>query len=135
MEAYKDNAYNPEEDILAPKVFKKMVVGALGPWCYIHFGLPCSSWSRRNINLNQGTRTVAEPWGNNSLPRDLHGNKISRKVIRLVHISHAKNSWWSIENPTSSLVWATKPMIALTKRCGVQKVSFCQCMHGLKFSK
>jgi hypothetical protein len=133
VEAYPGGKYDEEQDLSRPCVFRRLLGEAQRGWAFWHFGLPCKSFSRLNVNFNDGTRTRVNPWGDGSLAREVLGNLLLRLTLRLIAVLGSRGSWWSLENPTSSFVWSIPAVRRLRRRPGVHVVRFCQCMFGLKF--
>ena len=134
IEAYPGGVYNEAHDVLIPAVAKALRAEAAAGWGYWHLGLVCSSFSRLNVNLNAGTRTQAAPLGDGTLAREVYGNRLVDFTVSLVRILVSRGSWFSIENPTTSLVWSI-PSIKKLRRLGggVRTIRFCQCMYGVRF--
>ena len=131
MDAYPaKNVYVPEHDLLMPSVVKQLeALFAAGCYFYVHFGLPCSSFSRLQ-HWNGGTRTLAHPEGDCSLEREIIGNKLARITARLCLILHKAGCYFSIENPRFSYVWNFPPILKLLDVAF--DVDFDQCMYGLR---
>ncbi len=100
-----------------------------GAYAYIHFGLPCTSWSCwQRLNPNS-TRSSEHPEGENPTPSELAANLLASRTASLCLAQQRAGGFWSVENPGSSLVWSFGPIEALLRH-GVD-VNFDQCMYGL----
>ena len=121
--------YVKEQDIEDDEVFAdlKRQIGA-GAFWYVHFGLPCSSWSAIQ-RLNKGTRRAHIPEGDGSLAREVRGNLLASRVAQLCQLQSKQGLFYSIENPKDSYVWAFQPVAEL--RTGAFDVCFDQCEYGL----
>jgi len=130
LEAYPgDKVYIPLHDLdRAPVVSRLLKLIYKGKYYYIHFGMPCSSFSLLQ-NLNKGTRTSLRPEGDGSLDRERLGNRLADAVCLLCRAQHEIGGYFSIENPRSSFLWKYAPVRDLFQFCG--SVSFDQCMYGL----
>lgn len=105
--------YVAEHDLLIPKVvalLEKQIIA--GVYYYVHFGLPCSSFSLLQ-NLNGGTRTALHPEGDGSLERENIGNRLAKTVARLCRLLHSNGAYFSIENPKTSRAWQFGPIARL----------------------
>ena len=124
------NIYVPEHDLLRPSVVKHLeAMFVEGYFFYVHFGLPCSSFSSLQ-HWNGGTRTQANPEGDCLLEREVTGNKLAKVTARLCRILHDAECFFSIENPCSSYVWNFPPILKLLEVAS--DVKFDQCMYNLQ---
>jgi len=98
-----------------------------------HFGIVCASFSRLNVNFNQGTRTKDMPLRDGSLQREVVGNLLCESAVTVIRALLKVGGLFSIENPTSSFLWLHPTIKALRLERGVRLVRFCQCMYGLQF--
>jgi hypothetical protein len=130
LEAFpQKGTYRREHDIMNDYVFDDLVEKIeAGVYCYVHFAVPCSSWSALQ-NLNSGSRTVRQPEGSGTVPSEIHANCLVKRVVRLCFLLVQHGAFFSIENPKSSKLWHFQPMVALAE--GHHFVTFDQCMHGL----
>ena len=130
MEAYPSRGvYVKEHDLLDRSVFLRLRKWVLeGLFVYIHFGLPCSRFSRLQ-NLSGGTRTADRPEGDGSRQNEVIGNQLADEVAELCWCLHSMGCYFSIENPASSLVWGYAPIESLLE-IGFD-VCFDQCEFGL----
>jgi len=130
IEAYPSkNVYLPRHDLDRPCVVSKLLkLICKGKYYYIHFGMPCSSFSLLQ-NLNKGTRTSSRPEGDGSLERERLGNRLADAVCLLCRAQHEIGGYFSIENPRSSFLWKYAPVSELFEFCS--SVCFDQCMFGL----
>ena len=82
------NIYGPEHDLLRPSVVKHLdTLFVAGCFFYVHFGLPCSSFSSLQ-RWNNGARTQANPEGDCLLEWEVIGNKLAKVTARLCRILH-----------------------------------------------
>ena len=132
IEAYRDGKYDPSQDVLIPEVSAGIIESLMALWCYCHFGTPCSSFSRLRAAFCGTSRTVDNPWGDESDPAEALGNKLLRWTFHVIASMHKKGLWWSFEHPTSSMAWHTDVVKSMCLQRGVQRVRFCQCMYGLR---
>ena len=129
-EAYpKKGVYLDHFDLLNKNNVKRLYREILeGAYFYIHFGMPCSSFSVLQ-NLNGGTRSLACPEGDSSLDREVIGNLLADSVAKLCAALAKVGGFYSIENPLSSYLWGYGP-IAKLRRSSFD-VDFHQCAYGL----
>ena len=91
IEAFRNEVYDPEQDVTRKIVFNNILKMFDSVWwLYCHIGMPCSSWSRINVNMNGGTRTYLNPWGDGSLERGRLGNVLACVTFSLIRAAHAK---------------------------------------------
>ena len=112
-------------DLLDPRVVSRLMASVCSTWAYWHFGLPCSSFSRLNVNANRGSRTHQRAEGDGTLHREILGNRLLAASVSLILMLDARGSWWSLENPAGSLVWQMPSIKRLCRKPGVHKVRFC----------
>ena len=79
-------------------------------------GVPCSSW----IYLSRGTtkRHRLNVGGKRSLLSVRQANRIARRVAYLITFIEAKQAYWVIENPISSVLFMYRPIRKLLERKG-----------------
>ena len=134
VEAYPKGKYSAAGDILHDEFFKSLCLAAKDTrkgkqhW---HFGLPCSSFSIININMNGGTRTRIDPAGNGKLKREVVGNQLLKRTLILIRILGKVGHTWTLENPGTSYVFRMPSIVRLLKRKSVCSVKFDQCMYKL----
>jgi hypothetical protein len=133
VDAYASGAYDQSQDVLLTSVKGRIVDAILAGLFYLHLGVPCSSWSRLNVNLNKGTRTLDNPMGDGSLPREVLGNKLAAVAVYLISLAQKNCTFWSLENPASSLLWHHPKVKRLMKCKTVQLIRFDQCCYNLPF--
>ena len=114
--------------LLADNVARLLRDILAGCYFYIHFGIPCSSFSVIQ-NLNQGTRSIENPSGDGSLERELVGNKFADTVSMLCNALQEVGAFYSLENPRSSYLWRYSPISKLLDHA--VDVDFDQCAYGL----
>jgi hypothetical protein len=97
---------------------------------YIHFGVPCTSWSIwQRMNPNS-TRSTAQPAGEDPNEKELAANRLVETIVELCWEVEAAGGFWTIENPDTSLLWAFGPVSGLI--AGKPSARFDQCMYGLE---
>jgi hypothetical protein len=132
FEAYPPQGYDRSMDLERDEVVRREVNDIENEKVdYSHFGITCSSWGILN-NLNGGTRSIATPYGDGTVPREVRGNHQLKQMMRLVRALDGKKRFWSIENPRTSRLWHTKEMKKLMARSDVCVVTFAQCCYGLR---
>ena len=132
LEAYPHpGIYRPEHDLAREEVFRHLLREIRArAYSYVHFGLPCRSWSAwQRINPNS-TRSSTAPEGTDPSESELEANALASRVSALCLAQGRAGGFWSIENPLSSLVWAYGPIEALCT-AGFD-VDFAQCAYGLR---
>ncbi len=130
MEAFPSKGvYASASDLSAPGVLRSLTVQIKkGAFFYVHFAVPCSSWSCLQ-RINGSTRTKVCPKGDETFPDIKEGNDLAETVSHLCWLLSGVGSYWSIENPHTSLLWDYQPILGLLD-VGLDVV-FDQCMHGL----
>ena len=100
-----------EDDLRDSAVYESLLSRVrAGCYRYLHFGLPCSSWSAIQ-RMNRGTRTKLNPEGNGSNPKEIEGNLLASRVAFLCKCQHESGGYFSVENPDSSMVWDFPPCL------------------------
>ena len=110
---------------------------------YVHFAPPCGTASlARGIKLKHGRgpqplRSLRYPMGLPRLnPRDRHrvflANRLYKLTCKFVTELQLRGIAWSVENPASSLMWATDAFVKLMHRFRQPIVGICfhTCMFG-----
>ena len=130
LEAYPaKGVYVRASDLLDNDTFDKLLREfSSGAYFYVHFGMPCSSYSILQA-LNGGTRCSEHPEGDGSLDRENVGNTLARRVARLCRALHDSGCYFSIENPRSSWLWKFSPIARLSNIS--LDVQFDQCEYQL----
>ena len=94
--------------------------------CYIHFGTPCTVFSIARKGLK-------------NLERARHRERIACELafftVKLVEIGLARGIYFSIENPTSSMLWELAPIKKLRLRNDTFEVEFRMCAYGAPYKK
>ena len=81
MEAYPKGKYVAAGDVCSRETLARLKKEIrAGAYFYIHFGLPCGSWSLTQ-SMNGGTRTEDRLGGDGSLGRENLGNEQSRNIV------------------------------------------------------
>ena len=133
LEAYRNGLYHEKEDVLRHAVEQELRAWILQGWCYMHFGLPCSSFSVLSVLFGFGSRTRQAPLGDDTKPKERPGNRLMRFCVRMCYFLVEQGCSFSIENPTSSLVWSCPGVKRLLRLPGVRLVRFDQCEYNLRF--
>ena len=100
-----------------------------GVFLYVHFGIPCSSWSTLRF-IGGGSRRANKPEGDLLDQKELRGNQQACVVAELCWLLHVHGGWFSVENPRGSLLWQYGPMRSLSEVAA--SVDFDQCCYGLR---
>ena len=80
---------------------------------WMHFGIPCTSWSSMNT-LNKGTRSTEHTDGGPCpLDRELRGNRQAAVVAKLAMLIHEHGGTFTIESPVPSHLWESAPFVQL----------------------
>ena len=98
---------------------------------YVHFGIPCSSWSSLQ-RMNGGSRRKHLPQGSGLLSKEIRGNDQADFVVRACRLLLSMGGYFSIENPAYSYLWDYQPMQDLLSDPSCFDVFFHQCMWGLQ---
>lgn len=121
--------YRAADDLLRSEVFERLRAQIKRRvFRYIHFGLPCVSFSPLK-RLSNGTRTSDRPLGDGSRADEIEGNLLAQRVAELCENLLEVGCDFSIENPAGSLAWKLPCMESLRSRC--LDVKFDQCTLGL----
>jgi len=130
--------YRRDHDLTVRAVIRKLKFEIVsGLIAFIHFGLPCTTWTTLTY-INGGTRRVWLPEGDGSLGRENIGNLQASLCARLCVLVREHGGHFSIENPKGSLLWKSKYIKHITSHVATYFVSFDQCAYGLSvpgFSK
>ena len=101
-----DVAYGSQYDLTNDRVIRRLKKEiAAGGIRYLPIATPCASFSRWPVKTGTSSRTEAEPWGQNSTPREREANVLVWNVIGLLETCRRHRVWYTIENPTTSLLW------------------------------
>jgi hypothetical protein len=121
--------YRPEHDLRRGVVRKNLRVKITGgTYRYVHFGIPCTRFSRIQ-QMNGGSRSKANPAGDENDPRDREANEMAHVVCLFCRLVAKTGGFFSIENPLTSFLWGLAEYEELMK--GFSTVDFDQCMFGL----
>ena len=131
LEAYRHGVYISSHDILKESVFRNLMEKAKQPKQLWHFGTPCSSFSRLQ-NLNGGTRTSLNPRGDQTLEREKLGNELLRRTVMLIKVLIKYGNFWTLENPTSSLMFWMPSVKRLSLSKQRRRARLHQCMYLLQ---
>ena len=111
-------------DLLDPAVLSHVKFLISEGWILgIHFGTPCSSFSK--ARKNDGG--PPPPWCSLKLKGlDLEnvklGNCFLDITVQLATCCHDHAVPWSMENPDGSFLWLMPPMVTLTKKCKAVRI-------------
>ena len=125
-------------DLLDPTVLSHIKFLIKEGWVLgIHFGTPCSSYSRarKNDGGPPPLRSASSLWGLTGLKdKDREkvelGNKFMTITVDLALFCFDHNVPWSIENPAGSFLWLMPPMIELVRRCRASRIELDMCRFG-----
>ena len=120
-----------EHNILNAKAFRQLKSDASLPDQTWHFGLPCGSFSILQ-HSNKGTRRKDNPQGNGTLLREVIGNEILRRTLKLIEILEKSGNHWTMENPASSYLWLMPEVKTKIDNPKNFLVHIDQCCYGLK---
>ena len=118
-------------NMLRNDVYARLKEDAKRPGQVWHFGLPCSSFSIIQ-HSNQGTRRKSRPEGLGTLSREIEGNVLLKRTLRLIDILTKSGNHWSVENPLSSYVWCMPDMLKKLDGSECISVTLDQCSYGLR---
>jgi len=66
------------------------------------------------------------------LPREILGNELLARSIRIIETLEEAGNYWSIENPQSSYLFRQVSVERLKEQASCHEAVFDQCMYGLK---
>ena len=75
-----------------------------GCFKYIHFAVPCASWSTIQ-RMNGGSRRTGKPQGDERDPEECRANGLAEAVALLIEAQVGAGGYFSVENPNSSHLW------------------------------
>ena len=123
----------PEADMCnAANVDAQIADARAGEILGAHFGICCASWSRMQVLFNGGTRSAANPYGNDALKREVLGNTRLREAWRLLEVLSELRIPATLENPDSSTIWDTREMTVLSEHGDASIAKLDQCMLQLR---
>ena len=131
VELFQRGRPDSNHDLLNDRTFNMLIEQAKKSHQIWHFGLPCSSFSLMQ-HMNKGTRSIQNPRGNGKLHREIVGNRLADRTIRLCHVLSDHHNFFTIENPQTSYAWHLPNMQKLLSSTGSAKIDFDQCMFNLK---
>ena len=120
-----------EHDLLNNSTFFSLVKEASQGHQLWHFRFPCGSFSVLQ-NMNKGTRSLAQPQGSGQLEREKIGNELAFCAIYLCLVLHEHGSFFTFENPKTSLLWHLEPMKDLMLVTNSTSVYVDLCMYNLQ---
>ena len=105
--------------------FLAFLVGS-GLFSYIHFGTPCTVFSiaRKGLRNMQVARY-----------KEKIACELAFFTAKLVELCCAVGTFWSIENPCSSMLWDLFPIRILFQRSDVFVIDFPMCAYGAPYKK
>ena len=107
----------------------------------IHLGPPCSSFSMAvNRFKSYAMRSAKFPAGFEDLPPHREekvrlGNALAEISRRLAEAQEKAGNYWTLEQPSTSLMWLYDPIAWLIDRCCVFMVTTDVCMFGAPWRK
>lgn len=93
---------------------------------YIHFGTPCTVFSRARHNITNVRRGRA---------REIIGCELAAWTAEMCLLASQRGILWSIENPKSSRLWEFPLIEVLFAHTGVGYVDFDMCGYGTGYRK
>ena len=114
-----------------------------GYFSFVHFGMPCESWSRARKWDGGPHQPLRDDhdflYGFSALSvfderKVLRGNALLRATFRLAKECMAVSVPWTIENPATSRAWLTKEMKML-KQLGASPQETHYCQYGKSWRK
>jgi hypothetical protein len=130
-ERFRQGVYDRSEDLDCEDVLAAEVSScASGEVSFAHFGIECTSWSALG-RMNNGTRRLATPLGDGTVPSELHANRQLENTLRLIRSLESAGAIWTLENPAGSYLFKAPSVIELLQREGMYKVTFDMCEFGL----
>ena len=93
---------------------------------YIHFGTPCTVFSRARHNI----RNIAK-----ARRKETIGCELATFTAEACAVATSMGISWSIENPSSSRLWEYPDIRALTCLDGVRRFDFDMCRYGQPYKK
>ncbi|CAE7611092.1 unnamed protein product [Symbiodinium sp. CCMP2592] len=131
---YMDYVCRPEDDLCSTTGFISAVRGILKlePMGLATIGLPCGSFVWMNAATSK--RSESSPFGNEELPYVAAANKISARVCLLILLLTARQSFFMLEQPSSSKLehvpYFQHMMNVVSATVKVHKVSFWMGTYG-----
>ena len=137
-----DIVYNPDFDLLNP-LFLSVVLGLIFERLVriLHLGPPCSSFSMAvNRFKSYAMRSADQPEGFDDLPPHREekvrlGNALAEVASRLAEAQEKAGNFWTLEQPTTSLMWLYAPIAALIAKVTTFLVIIDVCMFGAPWRK
>ena len=132
-----DIQWGPGGDILHQDVFRKICASiSRGVFSFVHFGMPCESWSRARKHDCLGPPPLRDDFyflyglknlSSRDAERIERGNRLLKKTFQLAMACIKYGVPWTIENPFSSRAWLTHEMQKLVHLgASFQNVHYCQ---------
>ena len=125
-------------DLLDPAVLSHVKLLISEGWILgIHFGTPCSSFSkaRKNDGGPPPLRSAEALWGFAGLSgldteKVRMGNCFLDITVQLATFCFDRAVPWSVENPAGSFLWIMPPMLDLIQKCKAVRVELDMCRFG-----
>ena len=117
-------------DLLDNDTYAQLLRAASLPRQFWHFAVPSASFSQLQ-RLNSSTRVPSRPEGSGALRSEVRANELGRRTVELCKALHAAGSFFTIENPSSSLLWRLACFKELLCLQGLQMVQVDLCKYGL----
>ena len=102
-----------------------------GWYQYIHWGIPCSSWSSL-ARLSGGTRFQSNPAGDGSRPKEAEANAMADFMCEMCLLLHKQGSDFTIQNPLGSMLWRYVAVVELCRITSSSHVHVHQCAYDLR---
>ena len=134
MESHpRPRAYVRAHDLDRDDVFLSLLSEVIsGYYGYLHFATPCGQWASLS-RINGSSRTLAQPDGVRPLRWKEHQSlqQVDRMCL-LCLLLHTRGGIFTIENPKTSLLFRSSPVMGLSDVLPCWEVSFDQCCYGLR---
>ncbi len=111
----------PEQDLLKPTGRADLLRRvSSGEFDWIHMGTPCTTFCRFFTMFNRRcTQTAENPSGLGKFNKEQACNALVALSCRVASAAMKVGTWWTVENPRSSLLLASPCMQPLLQRPGV----------------
>ena len=103
-----------------------------GDFKFVHLGTPCSSFSALGLLFSFSSRTRQRPQGAGTKDLERLGNLLLRHSLMIVESCILSNTFVTLENPKSSLLWLMPGIKRVLRRRSVNLVTLDQCEFGLR---
>ena len=132
-----DVSYGPDHDLTKESnVVRLIYLVKSRRVTWIHFGTPCTTFCRFFVMFcKRCTRTTGLPEGLGTFDREIEGNLLLDVTCRLARAAMAAGTYWTLENPRASLLWAMPSVVRLLKQPLVDSAFVVYCRFGAKYLK